>query len=441
MTLASRNLLALSALALLSSPACIAPQNYHPKISTFQYDFAQTSDGYFQKSHAFAAFIEFNEQGKLFSTKQVEDAVSLIATLQHPDGNPSSPEQPILLLAFIHGWKNNASESCGNVWGFRRTLNQVAALEAKMPHPRPIVGLYIGWPGDSAVIFKNATFANRQAVANKIGHGELAGTLKRILVQTKGPKFDGPSQAVLVGHSFGGLVMEGAAIALLEEVLPALKTSSDAVVYPPADLIVLLNEAGPAAQAKPFLQKFLDQNIIYEDAEHRQYPLLISLTSTGDVATKFAFPGGQFITPHRPPKETYNPPDAFGLTSNTPYILLTAANTVALQSHDIILKEDIGSEDIVDVIIPGIDNHTYLATRRPDRKNNTPYWIMQMPQIFVPDHSTIFRSEFQSLLIAFLEHQGMMTTPHRLTPAEAAAPIAKVVPRAAGRLAMRKAAM
>jgi hypothetical protein len=63
-----------------------------------------------------------------------------------------------------------------------------------------------------------------------------------------------------------------------------------------------------------------------------------------------------------------------------------------------------------------------------------------MPQIFVPDHSTIFRSEFQALLIAFLEHQGMMTTPHRLTPPEAAAPTMKVVPRAAGRLAIRKAA-
>ena len=418
-------------LALLCGSACIAPRNYHPNASTFQYDFQATRDGYLQQSRAFISFIEFDQQGKLFSPKQVDDTINLIQSLQHPSGL-SAPEQPVLLLTFVHGWKNNASEGCGNVWGFRHTLNQVAALEAKSEHPRPIVGLYIGWPGDSAILFKNATFANRQAVAGAVGHGELAETLKRVLVQTKGPAFDGPSQAILVGHSFGGLVMEAAAISLLEQVLPALSPSSNAV-YPPADLIVLLNEAAPAAQAKPFLEKLLDQNIIYEDAEHRQYPLLISLTSTGDVATKFAFPGGQFITPHRPPHKAYNPPDVFGLSSNTPYQLLTAANTVALQSHEIILSEKIKSEDTVDVVIPDVDNHTYLAARRADRRNNTPYWIMQMPQIFVPDHSTIFRPEFEKLLIAFLEHQGMMTAPHAVAPA------AKIVPRAAGHLSMRRA--
>ena len=77
----------------------------------------------------------------------------------------------------------------------------------------------------------------------------MSKVLEGILKATKEERYDGISDAVLIGHSFGGLVLEKAAIRIIQEQLAELKTVQD--LKPAADLVLLLNEAGPAWQARP----------------------------------------------------------------------------------------------------------------------------------------------------------------------------------------------
>lgn len=396
---AFRCILACSCLSsALLSISCIQPKNYHQNKSTILYQFP--NNDYFKGGQAYEAFIEFDERGRGFSNgiNQVEETLKLIDNLKK--GN----HDKVIVIVFVHGWKNNASEDSGNMWGFRRVLDEVASQQVE-PRP-PVIGVYLGWPGASANVGKFFTFWSRHRVAEAVAKGDITGVLEKILIHTKGPDFDGPSYAVLVGHSFGGLIMEQAAINILTDFLDKVNLpEKGGERLPPADLMVVLNEAGAADQARPFLVRLLKEKIEFtKDGE--PHPLLLSLTSAGDLATKLAFPGGQFVSTEKPSKWTIynNPPDPFGLASSRPYYYLTAANTVALQSHEI--TNTPSNEAIVN--IPAVDGRDYFVVRKGGATNTTPYWIIQIPQVFIPDHGSVFRPEVIALLRAFLVRNGVM---------------------------------
>ena len=48
------------------------------------------------------------------------------------------------------------------------------------------------------------------------------------------------------------------------------------------------------------------------------------------------------------------------------------------------------------------------AIQPPDRLNQTPYWIMQLPQIFVPDHSSVFQDNLLELIRTVLRGSNLM---------------------------------
>lgn len=404
----------------LLSISCVAPKDYHPQVSVFQYQFPMDEDCYFAGSRAYEAFIELDEEGKLYkesdgTPRQVVRAINLIHDLK-----ATAKAQSVIVVVFVHGWKNNASDASGNMWGFRRILDEIA-YQAPEPKP-PVIGIYVGWPGASARVGKFFTFWNRQGVADTIGTGEIDGVLERILKETKGERFDGPSYAVLVGHSFGGLIMEKAAIRILKKYIDSVQETE---FSPPADLMVLLNEAGPATQARDFLLFLMEKKISYE-LNGQPRPLLLSMTSTGDLATKLAFPGGQAISSKKPKKwGKYPQPDPFGFESNQPYYYLTAGNFVALQSHEIL--ESTSPSALIRV--PDVGGRDYFVVPKTSAPNTTPYWIMQIPQVFVPDHGSIFRTEVISLLRAFLSLNRIMPeqTKRRPTCPRGTPPAALVV--------------
>jgi len=377
---------------------CIRAQNYHAaNNSTFHYQYrinnADYGKGYFQEATAHEAYLEFDARGSMFRdreghTPQLDATLQLIKNLRYPGG--SNEPRKIALYVFVHGWKNNASEDSGNVWGFRRFLSSIAHDHCGVP----VVGLYIGWPGASLKMDKFLTFWDREPVADNVGNGELADAMRSILQAVKGPRFnDGDhSIAVVIGHSFGGIVLERVAIKLVREQL----NDPDREAASPADLFVLVNEAGAAALARPFLMELAEKNVSYDDSKGKPHPLILSMTSTGDVATKFAYPGGEFLSFKRPPPQTYSPADRFGQVSSQPYDLLTAANMIALQSHQIVPYV---SQAACDLKIPLGTKQAYCMNAiTENRLNKTPYWIMQMPQIFVPDHGAVFQDYLLKLI-------------------------------------------
>src|SRR5262249_16712290 len=134
-----------------------------------------------------------------------------------------------------------------------------------------------------------------------------------------------------------------------------------------------INEAGAAAIARPFLMDLMQLGVTFSDPmTNRPHPLLLSMTSEGDVATKFAYPGGELLSFKRPATETYTPPDQFGQSSSLPYNLLTAANMIALQSHQIVPATP-NSDCDLPIPLTGMKSYCMNAIRQ-NRINTTPYW-------------------------------------------------------------------
>jgi hypothetical protein len=88
----------------------------------------------------YLGFIEFDEFGELFDRGQLNRAMTLIQTAKN-----ASPTKNAIVVTFIHGWKNNASDDSGNVWGFREELKSIA--NTKQYKNYSVIGLYLGWRG------------------------------------------------------------------------------------------------------------------------------------------------------------------------------------------------------------------------------------------------------------------------------------------------------
>jgi pimeloyl-ACP methyl ester carboxylesterase len=379
---------------------CIRPQNYHTAGSTYQYRYDSNDKrygaNYFRDSTAYEAYIEFDARGARYAGRQLQAAVDLIQQVRHPDGIGSSRKTAVYV--FVHGWKNNASEDSGNVWGFRRFLSDIAYRQCGTA----VVGVYIGWPGASLKNDLFLSFWNREPIADTVGKStEWADTLAQILHAAK----DGPNHnydandatAVVIGHSFGGIVLEHAATTLLHDQVIA----KGDIEHLPADLFVLINEAGAAAIARPFIEELLDQKLVYYSPQRQPMPLLLSMTSVGDVATKIAYPGGEILSVNRTKTEDIKPPDQFGQKNTLIYNIVTAANMLPLQSHEIIPYDQNKPCNLQ--IPPG--NPAYcMNALPPPTPNTTPYWIMQLPQIFVPDHSSVFQDYLLTLIGSIMQH-------------------------------------
>jgi len=453
--------------ALLFLTGCIRPRYYHvsgppafavepPAHLVFQSTDKRYGTGYFRTSQAYEAYVEFNQRGALYrdakgSPAELQQALELIRRCRFraeadspvcPEvGAPlSSQAKSITLYIFVHGWKNNASEDTNNPWGFRRFLSYAAWL-----HPSaPVVGIYIGWPGASLKGDLFLSFWNREPIADVVGNAsDLSMALKRLLHEAKGElnagdvpgtdSMDGPlafksadpSIAVVIGHSFGGIVLEHAATALLQgafNTIPQSSLSQPVInVYPPADLIVLINEAGAASIAMPFLERLKAAGVSYRcdisGLNDQPCPLILSMTSEGDLATKFAYPGGEFLSFNRPPTEKYPETDQWGQSSSLSYDLITAANFIALQNYSIDKVARAGSSCYIAVSISPKETYCMHALPNPEHPpplarypNTTPYWLMQLPQVFVPDHGTVFQPAFLELV-----NKAAQGTNHRLT--------------------------
>lgn len=452
-------------------------------------------------SKYYLGFVEVDEFGEMFDRNQLTHAINLIITAKKnsntkertPDGTVVSTHNAIV-VTFIHGWKNNASDASGNVWGFRDALNDIAkrlddAFEARRKQglllpgeePEPVVGIYIGWRGavTNLGVVKEFTFFNRRDAATRIPGADLTEILSQVAHWTKAclVSADAPDQcprnstggpgtdslSVIVGHSFGGLVLERT----LTQAVTAQLLSQEAerldrrrrhedeskgnLVKPVTDLIVMVNEAAPATESKQLMDLLLHHQIRLcvgdkVDGEGRcqeNQPLFLSITSTGDWATGLTLPIGQGATSlvrrnfrsyydprcpgpeHRGDPSCEHPdPTKVPIRGQRTYFLHSTAHLPPLFSHTLGPEDSQVIQDFKKAASQagrGTDVHCFEMHRLGGKRycivplvnvyNQTPYWVMQMGTEFVPDHSQIFRPQFIELLRQFLLQRIDLTQP------------------------------
>jgi hypothetical protein len=374
------------------------------------------------------AFVEFDDRGEMFDRRQLAAAVD---TITRAKANAPAGTQPVVAV-FIHGWKNNASESSGNVWGFRQILAGLS-LEYKVPGGpfSPVVGVYIGWRGAvvSAPLLKEFTFFDRHGKSQNLPGPHMSEALVKIMQAAKGRNFEDPTMSVLIGHSFGGAVLETA----LSETIATLVTEAQSTGTPirwPADLIMFLNEAQEATRSYQLIESLI-ANVSEREAclpagtsQTMQAPAIISVSSTGDSATRVAFPAVQSLA--RPFNSLRKYPEggnAVGIGSQTSMFFRTTAHMGEFQSHLVrryepaeldalgsackpTLRFTLTGKPTIDSDAPG-----YALIEKPGTKNRTPYWVFQVPPDVVPDHSTIFTPVFRSFLVTLIKSRDQMK-PH-----------------------------
>jgi hypothetical protein len=372
------------------------------------------------------AFIEFDDHGRRFDRgvtgqpTQLQRALNEIAAAK-ADGAALN-KRPIVAV-FVHGWKNNASEESGNVWGFRQLLaglsHQFASNVGSGPWRAPVVGIYLGWRGSitNLPVIEQFTFWDRQAESQTLPRGDdVVPTVEQIMQAAKGTDFtDKNTVSLLIGHSFGGAVLEGAVTPTLTKQIMAVPVGAE-LDRRPADLIVFVNEAQEAMRSFDLVELMSEHlkpqdhcsPVIGPDGKERfENPMILSISSTGDYATRIAFPFGQIIGGLFARRETYPQPNALGVTDELGTFFNTTAHRGEFQSHVVEIgtaTPTTNGERSCQNVLEGdsIDGISYVVSAKPDSKNHTPYWVTHMPPHIVPDHSTIFTPVFRDFLITFL---------------------------------------
>ncbi|MDB5849414.1 MAG: hypothetical protein JWP29_3166, partial [Rhodoferax sp.] len=143
------------------------------------------------------AYVELTDQGLFHQRDQLEKALSLVS-----DTSDNTPTQ---VVVFVHGWKHSAEASDPDVVNF---TNNVMPVMAALSPKAATVGIFVGWRGASMAVGKNLTFYDRKSSADHVARGSLRELLANLRsIRNRDASKYNRVKVVVVGHSFGGLIL------------------------------------------------------------------------------------------------------------------------------------------------------------------------------------------------------------------------------------------
>jgi hypothetical protein len=299
------------------------------------------------------AFIEFDDMGefwtignlnycppgseqtpKCINTKntQLDHAIELVEQRK-------KESRPVTVITFIHGWKNNSSphdeDNDKSLGGFKNWLAELAGQNPKTAY----VGVFVAWRGQSIPGDTFLSYWSRRDAAMRVGRASMTEALLRLMFATKVPVVptidnqcgkESPtseSKLIIIGHSFGGRILERALSQPMMALLLERRAEADACrrewnekpdnkqrqlgtlqFQTPADLIVLINTANDSFETKAIIEGMKRMNlrigpITSTGSFFDSPPFVISILSAGDSATTKLMPFAQAIAA---PSQSYN---------------------------------------------------------------------------------------------------------------------------------------
>lgn len=254
-----------------------------------------------QADEYYLGFVEFDDQGQIRKRDQMQSVVNKFYDI--------AAQEDVLLITFVHGWHHNAASDDKNVKSFQKLLARISRVESQSTEQgnrpaRKVLGLYIGWRGESIEIpyVNDLTFWERKNTAENVGLmgvTEVLLKLEEIVNVKAGMETTEPkplnSRMVVIGHSFGGAVVFTALQQILSDRFIDSRRSKtfsgDAQGF--GDLVVLVN---PAFEAMHYATLYDISQQHCRNYFPTQLPKLAILTSEDDLATKWAFPAGRFFS-------------------------------------------------------------------------------------------------------------------------------------------------
>jgi hypothetical protein len=363
-----------------------------------------------QPQHFYLSYIEFDDMGELWSIgdlnandakpsaakqSQLETAIITIRTAKE---KAASLGTELVVVAFIHGWHNNASgydERNKNLLGFEQILQRLSFRKSGKDRngPPPVVlGIFISWRGQVVPGDFFTSYWNRRDAARLVGGLSMTEVISRLMFETKGAPLlpnpndrcklepidgDDPQQAmdqksrfIIIGHSFGARVLEHAISQPMLTMLLERQSQAESCVVawnrrsteaeqlktinfqPPADLVVFLNPANDSFETKASIEAFKRSNLCRPlgSATHGDHPacsplsfpapLMISITSDGDWATGKVMPLAQTLSI---PWKTFRKYDEdacelgeLGSRGQTYYFRHNDGNVPEMKTHEVV---------------------------------------------------------------------------------------------------------
>jgi hypothetical protein len=388
-----------------------------------------------------------------------------------------------VLIVFIHGWHHGPRTCDRDLCCFRRVLDELQKRRAAARGPdgealfnpkEKIVGVFIGWRGESLVLpgLNSLTLFGRKAVAQRIGR--TVG--KEILVEFDQLWRDNDNLVMVsVGHSLGGAFLYEAmkgkltgnifdieekgmlrdyrSVRAREDREAAAKQNRKARRADIGDLVVLVNPAIEAIEWQPFDNDLpdddysnstreqlvaarmpYDKNEKYTSGKDPQMPVLMTVASKADSAVGKLFPffrWVQFLFSGRwdmffKPQEWrgmghYNPQTTHAL--NHPEVPLPPGYDPGEPTSpdcDCPFKNTYGAMMSAGFRLDKLDQQQtfggYTMDLTPARRRrgpwdiHAPYFVVSTNKGVISAHSDIFNSVFVGFLVSFINAYDLEET-------------------------------
>ncbi len=369
------------------------------------------------------AFVEFGEQGSYQDPSQLENARDLIKQTARP-----------LVVTYVHGWQNNATS--GDSKKFGDFLQQLGDSQIVREANFRVVGVYLGWRGQltKVPVAKELTFFSRKAAAERLASNfdcyDAIATVSETARKSHAPD---AQYTILLGHSFGGLVVERSVAHAINAEIHGRAT--DPAKALPADLILLLNPASDSVLTRQMIAALYSRHL------ERTREFIVSLTSTADEATGLAFPAGTNLAAlTKGFNEVRVPgPDATLTASERKFYTSTPGHNPLLINHETAdlhktlpgngktaFENNLSHHALAGRVFETDDGAGGLKLWQFKKVGpvDVPYWDVAVDPSIIKDHGDIWNDRARAMLAAVfrmnIPGKAALTRPSVVAPADAA---------------------
>lgn len=358
------------------------------------------------------AHVEIDDQGELTSRDQLKRVTDHIRV---------SSKEPLLLVVYIHGWNRNSSASKisggGDLIKFRKWLQEVNEADSG----RKTMGVFVSWRGRSLSAFPvGVDYFHRHAAARRMGG--VAGTEVLHEIGATARAANSKSRIVMMGHSMGGAILESSFSEAIASRVAMTHAEGKRVKRSdfPVDLIVTINSAESAIHARQLVSTFKSRGI----HEIEGGPLMVSITSQDDIATRLAFPLGNILGRWVLPFNVFNtgvsgmhrerqPSDALQGTQAAAH-RTAVGHFQPLFSHRYraqaeqkrtltqVMAANRRARRGSGFVVHGIEASFIFDRPEEEFYNDTPYWIVPVPGAIMKNHEDIWNGSFVGMIAALM---------------------------------------
>ncbi len=302
---------------------------------------------------------------------------------------------PKFIVLYIHGWKHNGSSDDTDLVEFSKLISQ---LQTTNSGSRQVLGIYIAWnaapkiPPFNIWPINNLSFWSKERIADRIAQ---SGVITKVISAVGAMRQSGDAgsdQFVVIGHSFGARILFSAVAQTLinetEKANPGYPGGVYKVAGGPVNAVVLINPAFEASLYTSLDDVFRNE----EQFDEHQLPLLLSVSSEADLATRIAFPVGQWLN-----------------LARTPLEYTTLGNYKCYQTHELTLSDGVDCGDRTNADLSKQFGTAGLCLRRAARcdlnvvQNKNPFIIARTPGTVISSHNDIWNNGFSTWLEDFLD--------------------------------------